>query len=132
MPCSCIAFKQLHFLFSFYFIVYIGVKYNIKLQFVLTFLNFILYSQYKIKSTAIVTACSGGVFFGIGIYRNDSRFYDDVMMPIVRLCSPELCHRLAVLGFKYNLFPRQREIDSERLVNGQPIYLLQFCFTIFS
>lgn len=95
----------------------IAIKYNIELRFVLTFLNFILYSQHQIKSTAIVTTCSVGALVGIGIYRNDSRFYDDILMPIVRLCSPELCHRLAVLGFKYNLFPRQKEIDSERLVN---------------
>lgn len=87
------------------------------LRLVLTLRNFILHLQHKIKSTVIVTTCSVGALVGFGVYRNDSKFYDDVLMPIVRLCSPELCHQLAVFGFKYNLFPRQKEIDSERLVN---------------
>lgn len=58
-----------------------------------------------------------GAFVGIGIYKNDERFYDKCLMPIVRKISPELCHRLAVIGFKYNLFPQQKEIDAERLVS---------------
>lgn len=74
--------------------------------------------QYKMKSTAIVTSCSIGAFLGIGLYRNDEKFYDNCLMPIVQLCPPELCHRLAVLGFKYHIFPRQRQPDSELLVRN--------------
>lgn len=71
------------------------------------------------KSTAIVTSCSIGAFLGIGLYRNDEKFYDKCMMPMVQLCPPELCHRLAVLGFKYHIFPRQKQPDSELLVRKQ-------------
>lgn len=63
-----------------------------------------------------MTTCSIGAFLGIGIYRNDEKFYDKCLMPFVRHCPPELCHRLAVLGFKYKLFPQQRSSDPERLV----------------
>ncbi|XP_055310964.1 dihydroorotate dehydrogenase (quinone), mitochondrial [Sitodiplosis mosellana] len=70
---------------------------------------------HKLKSTAFVTTCSIGAFFGIGIYRNEDQFYDKFLMPIVHMCPPELSHRLAVLGFKYKLFPKQQKIDSERL-----------------
>lgn len=73
-------------------------------------------TQQKLKSTAIVTACSIGAFVGIGVYKNNEVFYDRYLMPTVQICSPELSHRLAVLGFKYKLFPRQKECDSERLV----------------
>lgn len=37
-------------------------------------------------------------------------------MPVVRFLSPEFCHRMAVLGFKFQIFPKQKRIDSERLV----------------
>lgn len=40
-------------------------------------------------------------------------------MPIVQMCPPELCHRLAVIGFKYKLFPPQKQPDSETLVRKQ-------------
>lgn len=63
-----------------------------------------------------MTACSVGAFVGIGVYKNNEVFYDRYLMPMVQMCSPELCHRSAVLGFKYNLFPRQKETDSDRLV----------------
>lgn len=76
-----------------------------------------MFLQQKLRSTAIVTACSMGTFVGIGVYKNNEVFYDRYLMPMVQNCSPELCHRLAVLGFKYSLFPRQKEIDSDRLVN---------------
>lgn len=64
-----------------------------------------------------MTTCSIGAFLGIGIYRNDEKFYDNCLMPIVQLCPPELCHRLALLGFKYGLFPAQKQSDSDLLVN---------------
>lgn len=64
----------------------------------------------------MVTTCSLGALVGIGLYRNDEKFYDNVLMPLVQLCPPEFCHRLAVLGFKYNLFPRQKLPDPELLV----------------
>lgn len=54
---------------------------------------------------------------GYGVYKNDSRFYDNLLMPVVQLCPPEFSHRMAVLAFKYNLIPKQQTIDSERLVS---------------
>lgn len=84
---------------------------------ILTLIPFILFPfQYKLKSTAIVSTCSIGAFLGIGIYRNDEKFYDNCLMPLVRLCPPELCHRLAVIGFKYKIFPQQKEPDTKLLV----------------
>lgn len=73
--------------------------------------------QYKLKSTAIVTTCSFGAFLGIGVYRNNEKVYDNYLMPLVQFCPPELCHRLAVLGFKFKLFPSQTEPDSKILVS---------------
>lgn len=73
--------------------------------------------QYKLRSTAIIATGSIVPMFGIGVYYNDSKFYDNVLMPIVQLCPPELSHRLAVLAFKFNLIPKQKDGDSERLVS---------------
>lgn len=74
--------------------------------------------QYKLRSTAFVTTCSLVPLVGIGVYLNDSKFYDKLIMPIVQFCPPEFSHRMAVLAFKYNLIPKQRTVDSERLVSG--------------
>lgn len=74
--------------------------------------------QYKFKSTAAVTSCSLIPLFGYGVYRNDSKFYDQLLMPIIQLCPPELSHRVAVLAFKYHLIPKQKTADSERLVSS--------------
>lgn len=73
--------------------------------------------QQKLKSTALVTTCSFGAFIGIGIYKNNSDFYDKVLMPIVQQCPPELCHRMAVIAFKYGLIPRQTTADADSLVS---------------
>lgn len=79
-----------------------------------------------------MTTCSIGAFLGIGIYKNEDKFYDKCLMPIVRLCSPELCHRAAVLGFKYKLFPRQKESDPDRLVSAFRFhYFTKFQRTFF-
>lgn len=69
------------------------------------------------RSTIAVTTCSLGVFVGIGIYQNNEKFYDRYLMPVVRLFSPELCHRAAVLAFKYSLFPKQSGKDPVNLVS---------------
>lgn len=94
-------------------------------------LSLIFFSQQKLRSTAVVTACSIGAFVGIGVYKNNETFYDRYLMPMVQMCSPELCHRVAVLGFKYNLFPRQKHIDSDRLVNVLLLFMLWVMTTEF-
>lgn len=78
------------------------------------FISFII--QYKLKSTAVVTSCSIAAMVGIGVYRNDEKFYDKVLMPILQTFPPEWNHRLAVLAFKFNVFPKQKTLDSDRLV----------------
>lgn len=79
-----------------------------------------------------MTTCSLGALFGIGVYRNDEKFYDNCLMPLIKHCPPELCHRLAVLGFKYKLIPQQKQPDSEQLVIVcYSIYIIYKCIKMF-
>lgn len=115
---------------EFFKIKFIFLRKKLKYYHFLVLLNFICvnktiiyifttsFVQQKIRSTAVVTTCSLAAFAGIGVYKNNENVYDDFLMPIVRLFSPEFCHRAAVLGFKYRIFPKQQSIDSERLVNS--------------
>lgn len=73
-------------------------------------------AQQKLKSTALVTTSSLFAFAGISVYKNNEHVYNNYLMPLVRLFPPEFCHRIAVLGFKYRIFPKQFGTDAERLV----------------
>lgn len=87
--------------------------------------------QQKIKSTALVSACSVGALIAIGVYKNNDQFYDNVLMPVVRQCPPELCHRAAVVAFKYGLVPAQASEDAPSLVGFHFSFASEFVINDF-
>lgn len=76
-----------------------------------------LATQQKLKSLAVVSTCSVGVFTAINVYKGNERLYNNVLMPVVHLLPPELSHQLAVTACKFNLFPKQRNDDPVSLVS---------------
>lgn len=55
------------------------------------------------------------IFSALNIYRGNGRFYNDFVLPLNSRLSPELSHKLAIYGCKYNIFPKQTLQDNERL-----------------
>ncbi|XP_063698022.1 dihydroorotate dehydrogenase (quinone), mitochondrial [Culicoides brevitarsis] len=69
------------------------------------------------KFTTYVKVTGGAVliFSGINIYRGNEKFYNDFVMPLNSRLPPEFSHKLAIVACKYNVFPKPKFEDSERL-----------------
>ncbi|KAF0298026.1 Dihydroorotate dehydrogenase (quinone), mitochondrial [Amphibalanus amphitrite] len=65
----------------------------------------------KLKSMVKLTAGGTVAFYGIGLWSNNAKFYESMVMPAVRWLDPEMAHRAAVLAAKYGLVPRDRSPD---------------------
>ncbi|XP_063990087.1 dihydroorotate dehydrogenase (quinone), mitochondrial [Diachasmimorpha longicaudata] len=65
----------------------------------------------KLKSLLKVTVSGATLFTGLSIYQGNEKFYDEVVMPLVRLVDPEVAHNLAVTAAKYGLTPSQKFQD---------------------
>ncbi|KAK6184610.1 hypothetical protein SNE40_007049 [Patella caerulea] len=61
----------------------------------------------------MVVVCGGGTltFFGFSLYRGDAKFYENMVMPAMRLLDAETAHNLAIKMAKYKLVPRQSLAD---------------------
>ena len=71
----------------------------------------------KIKSMTAVTSCGFVVFSGICYYKNDEKFFDNILMPLTRkFLDAEASHRLAVFACKWNLLPKNDFKDPKTLV----------------
>ena len=55
-------------------------------------------------------------FFGTGVYRENEKFYDNILMPFFRTFNPETAHQLAIQAAKYNLVPKAKLKESKILV----------------
>lgn len=53
----------------------------------------------------------------VNIAKGNERFYDNVLMPVVRQLPPEFSHEMAVFACKHRLFPVQRQPDAKSLVS---------------
>lgn len=62
-----------------------------------------LTSKEKLQSFIRVTTSGLAIFSGVNIYTGNEKFYDDVVMPAVRLVDPERAHKIAVLAAKHGL-----------------------------
>jgi hypothetical protein len=63
-------------------------------------------------------ACVGGgfVFVGANLYAGSERFYEEVVMPTLRMVDAETVHRWSIQLAKYGLVPRMKSIDDPILV----------------
>lgn len=63
--------------------------------------------------------CSGGVgvFSALNIYQENERFYEQILLPLTHVLSPETSHNIAIVASKYGLIPRSRYKDTDTLVN---------------
>lgn len=77
--------------------------------------------QQKLKSLAIVSTCAAGFVVAVNIAKGNERFYDNVLMPVVRQLPPEFSHQLAVFACKHRLFPVQRQPDPASLVSRKVV-----------
>ena len=61
---------------------------------------------------------NGGVllFAGINLYKGSEKFYDDIVMPIFQLFSPETSHNISIKLAKYKIVPRPQKPDPPSLV----------------
>nr|CAD7392759.1 unnamed protein product [Timema cristinae] len=71
--------------------------------------------QYKIKSMLYVTSSAVGLCTAVSIYRENERFYDGVLMPLIQVLDPETSHNFAITVSKYGLFPKSKYKDSDSL-----------------
>ncbi|EEZ97344.2 dihydroorotate dehydrogenase (quinone), mitochondrial [Tribolium castaneum] len=69
----------------------------------------------KLRSLYIVTASGLGAYVAISLYKNNEKFYRNVVMPLVHLLEPEQAHRLGVIVSKYRLVPSTNYKDPESL-----------------
>ncbi|KAK0098223.1 hypothetical protein PV326_010280 [Microctonus aethiopoides] len=74
-----------------------------------------LRNKEKLRSLLTVTMGGATFFTGICLYQGNEKFYNNVMMPLVRLIDPEVAHNLAVLAAKIGFTPRQTTIDPATL-----------------
>lgn len=87
------------------------------------------------KSLLYVSASAIGIYTGVCIYKENEKFYKDVLMPLVHLLDPEQAHKLAVFVSRHRLIPKSQHIDSEILVKAVPkLFMLtsQICHTFSS
>lgn len=63
-------------------------------------------------------ACVAGsfVFVGANLYFGSERFYEEVVMPGLRLIDPETVHRWSIQLAKSGLVPRMKSVDDPILV----------------
>nr|CAD7590299.1 unnamed protein product [Timema genevievae] len=71
--------------------------------------------HYKIKSMLYVTSSAVGLCSALSIYRENERFYDGVLMPLMQVLDPETSHNLAITVSKYGLFPKSKYKDTDSL-----------------
>lgn len=72
----------------------------------------------KMKSLVAVTSCSSMILSGLLYYQNDEKYFDNILMPLTRLLlSPEKAYELTMFACKWNLIPRNKNIDPPNLVN---------------
>nr|CAD7573149.1 unnamed protein product [Timema californicum] len=62
-----------------------------------------------------VTSSAVGLCSAVSIYRENERFYDGVLMPLIQVLDPETSHNLAIAVSKYGLFPKSKYKDSDSL-----------------
>lgn len=71
----------------------------------------------KIKSLVSVTSCGTLIFSGICFYRNDEKFFDNILMPLTRkILDAETSQKLTLFACKWNLLPRNNYEDPKSLV----------------
>lgn len=72
--------------------------------------------QHKIKSLLSVTAGAFGAFSAVSIYKENEKFFDSILMPLVHTLNPETSHKVAIIASKYGLFPKSSYEDPATLV----------------
>ncbi|XP_043267144.1 dihydroorotate dehydrogenase (quinone), mitochondrial isoform X1 [Venturia canescens] len=70
----------------------------------------------KLRSFLIVTSSGVAIFAGINLYQGNERFYREVAMPLARFVDPEKAHNLAVTALKWDLIPRQSNLEDGKLL----------------
>jgi dihydroorotate dehydrogenase len=63
-----------------------------------------------------VTASAFGAFSVVSIYKENEKFFDNILMPLVHTLNPETSHKLAIIASKYGLFPKSSYEDPTTLV----------------
>ncbi|XP_048515460.1 dihydroorotate dehydrogenase (quinone), mitochondrial-like [Athalia rosae] len=71
----------------------------------------------KEKIAAFIRVAGGGlvIFSGANIYSGNEKFYDNVVMPLVRLIDPETAHNLAIAAAKFDFISNGAYDDPMRL-----------------
>ncbi|XP_074103048.1 dihydroorotate dehydrogenase 2 [Cotesia typhae] len=78
----------------------------------------------KIRSLLKVTFGSATVFAGTCMYQGNEKFYNEVLMPLVKLVDPEIAHNLAVTAAKWGFISEPKTPDSSAL--NQKVFGLKF------
>ncbi|GFS24224.1 dihydroorotate dehydrogenase (quinone), mitochondrial [Elysia marginata] len=69
----------------------------------------------QLKQAAVIV--NGGVllFAGMNLYKGSEKFYDDIVMPLFQLFSPETSHNISIKLAKYKIVPKQQKPDPPSL-----------------
>ena len=95
-----------------------------------------LFIQLQLKQAAVIV--NGGVllFAGINLYKGNEKFYDDIVMPVFKLFSPETSHNISIKLAKYKIVPKPQKPDPPSLVRKYHYeqtlvnFLQSLCFKI--
>lgn len=64
----------------------------------------------------LVTLGGVGAFAVVNVYKNNEKFYKEILMPLVHQLDPEKSHELAIFASKYRLIPKSKYEDPNILV----------------
>ncbi|XP_063242788.1 dihydroorotate dehydrogenase (quinone) isoform X2 [Bacillus rossius redtenbacheri] len=70
---------------------------------------------YKLRSMVVVTGGALGLCSAVSVYRENERFYDGVVVPLLSMLDPETAHNAAVVASKWRLVPPSRFTDPDSL-----------------
>ncbi|EEB15538.1 Dihydroorotate dehydrogenase, putative [Pediculus humanus corporis] len=69
----------------------------------------------KLKSVAIVSCGGFGCYSALSIYKENEKFYDYCLMPLIHKLDPETSHKFALTISKFKLVPKTLFKDPETL-----------------
>lgn len=79
----------------------------------------------KIKSLVTVACCGGLLMNGILYYRNDEKYFSQLLMPTSRvLMSTENARKFSIFLCKWNLIPKNEYQDSSVLVSCNEYFFI--------
>ncbi|XP_034935975.1 dihydroorotate dehydrogenase (quinone), mitochondrial [Chelonus insularis] len=83
-----------------------------------------LSNKQKIRSFLMISFGGASLFTGMSIFQGNEKFYDQVVMRLIKSIDPEIAHKMAVTAAKWEIIPKQKTPDPVTL--KQNVWGLEF------